>query len=347
MANANDTAAPGANVNVHFYVYEKVIMMSVLVILSVTGTIGNFLTCVIFCQNKSLRTPANYFILSLAVADVLQSLNMVFIMISIMSNGWVLGYGLCQLCGWTNMSFIITSVMNLALISLNRYFAVIKKNSQLMFKKKNALLLIAFSWVYPALFSIAPIYGWAKYEYRPGKLICTLQFSESISYTLTLMCFAIFTPFAIMCYSTYKILKEVRLSRTRIACSTGVAQQRRKYETRISIMLTSIIVFFFIFYSPSSIVNLIQLGIGNDYTTPYRIDAWSVIMAMFNHANNPIIYCILNPNFRRGLKGLCSLEKRNKMHRAAVAAAAAHPEDDDDNPHQTSERKPSTPTENC
>ena len=291
-------------------------MLTVLVVVSLTGIIGNALTCVIFVQNKSLRTSANFLIVSLAVADVLQSFNMIFIFVSIVADKWILGYGLCQFCGWTNMSFIITSVVNLALISLQRYYAVVKKTSKKLFKKRNTLILIAVSWVYPAIFSIAPILGWAKYEYRPGKLMCTLQFSESISYTLTLMCLAIFTPFAIMCYATYRIVKEVKQSRNRVAHSTSAVQQNRRYETRISIMLVSVIVFFFVFYSPASIVNLVQLGLGNHYITPYRIDAWSVIMAMFNHANNPIIYSILNPNFRKGFKGLCSKEKRKQFHTA-------------------------------
>ena len=291
-------------------------MLTVLFLVVVTGLVGNTLTCAIFVRNKSLQTSSNYLIVSLAVADLLQSLNMIFIFTSIISGGWSLGSGLCKLCGWTNMSFIITSVFTLALISSHRYFAVVKKTRQQMFSKRRTLMLIAFSWIYPALFSIAPIFGWAKYEYRPGKLMCTLQFSESVSYTLTLMLAAICLPFGVMCYTTYRIIKEIRQSRIRVANASAAVQQSRRHETRISIMLASIVVFFFIFYSPASIVNLIQLGRGNDYTTPYRIDAWSVIMAMFNHANNPIIYCILNPNFRKGFKGLFSKEKRKQFNNA-------------------------------
>ena len=321
MVNFGNSSSDEVRHIVHFYLYEKVIMLTVLVVVALTGVIGNTLTCIVFAQNRALHTSGNFLIVSLAVADLLQSFNMIFIFVSIISDGWVLGYGACQLCGWTNMSFIMTSVFTLALISSHRYYAVVKKTRKKMFSKKNALILIALSWVYPAAFSIAPIYGWAKYEYRPGKLMCTLQFSESISYTLTLMCAAIFAPFAIMCYTTYKIIKEIRMSRIRVANATSAVQQKRRFETRISTMLAIIIISFFIFYSPASIVNLIQLARGNDYTTPYRIDAWSVIMAMFNHANNPIIYCILNPNFRKGLRGICVKERRKQLSNAVELQA--------------------------
>ena len=303
---------------VYFHLYEKAIMLTVLAVVAVTGIVGNTLTCLIFAQNKPLRTSGNYLIVNLAVADLLQSFNMIFIFFSIIENGWVLGDGLCQLCGWTNMSFIITSVFTLALISTHRYLAVIRKSMTKLFSRRNSIYLIAFSWIYPAIFSIAPIYGWAKYEYRPGKLICTLQFSESISYTLTLMGAAICLPFFIMCITTFKIIKEIRQSRIRVANASSVVKQRGRYETRISIMLTSIVIFFFIFYSPASIVNLYQLGRGNDYTTPFRIDAWAVIMAMFNHANNPIIYGILNPNFRKGYRAICVKEKRKQLSNAVA-----------------------------
>lgn len=304
---------------VHFHLYEKVIMLIVLAIISFMGIVGNTLTCLIFAQNKPLRTSGNYLIVNLAVADLLQSFNMIFIFVSIIEDGWVLGTGLCQLCGWTNMSFIITSVLTLALISTHRYFAVVKKTMTKLFSKKNSLILIAFSWVYPAIFSIAPIYGWAKYEYRPGKLMCTLQFSESISYTLTLMAAGIVIPFALMCYTSFKIIKEIQHSRIRVANASSISQRRGRYEMRISVMLTSIVIFFFIFYSPASIVNLYQLGRGNDYTTPYRLDTWSVIMAMLNHANNPIIYGILNPNFRKGYRAICFKEKRKQLSNAIMA----------------------------
>jgi len=309
------------NINRHhvsFYLYEKVIMLTVLVVVAITGVLGNSFTCIIFAQNKPLRTSGNYFIVSLAVADLLQSFNMIFIFISIINDGWVLSEGLCQLCGWTNMSFIITSVFTLALIGAQRYFAVVRKTMIKLFSRRNSLYLIVFSWIYPAIFAIAPLFGWAKYEYRPGKLMCTLQFSESISYTLTLMIAGIFLPFAIMCYTSFKIIKEIRYSRIRISNTSTAAQQRGRCERRISIMLTSIVIFFFIFYSPASIVNLYQLGRGNDYTTPYRIDAWSVIMAMFNHANNPIIYSILNPNFRKGYRAICVKERRRQLSNAVA-----------------------------
>ena len=318
FSSGNITAPTNRHV-VHFHLYEKVIMLIVLAIVSFMGIVGNALTCLIFAQNKPLRTSGNYLIVNLAVADLLQSFNMIFIFISIIEDGWVLGSGFCQLCGWTNMSFIITSVFTLALISTHRYYAVVRKTMTKLFSKKNSLILIAFSWVYPAIFSIGPIYGWAKYEYRPGKLMCTLQFSESISYTLSLMLAGICLPFGIMCYTSFKIIREIQHSRIRVSNASSTAQRRGRHETRISIMLTSIVIFFLIFYSPASIVNLYQLGRGNDYTTPYRLDTWSVIMAMFNHANNPIIYGILNPNFRRGYRAICFKERRKQLSNAIIA----------------------------
>ena len=286
-------------------------MAFVLIALFLAGTIGNTLTCVIFAQNKGLRTTANILIVNLAIADVLQSLNMLFMIISLLSNGWIFGHEMCQFCGWSNIAFIITSLLSLALISLNRYFSVVKTSWKRFFTIRSTTASAFIAWFLSSLHASAPLFGWSVYEYRPGKLMCTLQFSRSYSFTVTTMVLAIGFPFGTICYSTRKIIKHIKQSNARVTKSSVMAERKRKEENRISWMLLSVIFCFLIFYSPASVLNFVQMGYGNDYRLPFRLDAWSVILAMFNHANNPIIYCILNKNFRKGFGAVCSAKKRN------------------------------------
>ncbi|XP_065055125.1 melanopsin-A-like isoform X2 [Rhopilema esculentum] len=299
--------------HVYLPVYEKAIMSVVIITLAFTGTIGNCLTCVIFLQNRMMRTSANLLIVNLAIADVLQSLNMSFLVFNLLNGGWILGGGLCQFCGWSNMTFIITSLFSLALISLSRYFAVVKTNGKYSFTKRAWLAMAIAAWTTAGLHSLAPVFGWSVYEYRAGKLMCTLKFSDSLSYSVTTMSIAIGFPFSTICYTTYKIIKKVKQSNVRVANSSVMTERKRKEENRISLMLLSVILCFVIFYSPASVINLVQMGYGDSYKIPFRLDAWTVILAMFNHANNPIIYCILNSNFRRGLRAICSADRRKQI----------------------------------
>ena len=314
MMNLSVTSKPDQS-QMHFYAGEKAIMCAILIMLSLSGTVGNLMTCFIFIQNKALRTRTNYLVVSLAVADVLQSLNMIFIITTLLSGGWLFGHAVCQLSGWANFSFISTSLVSVALIGVNRYFKVVRKTSKNIFTKKSTIIMIACSWIFPGLYGLGPVFGWSSYQYQRGKLMCAFQFSDSTSFTLITMSFAVLFPFSTISFTTYKIIQHVKRNNKKLAYSQIPLQlqQRRKRENRISAMLMSVILCFVIFYAPLSALNFVQLGYGSNYSLPYRADAWTVIIAMLNHANNPFIYCILNKKFRKGFKGICSKEKRREI----------------------------------
>ena len=314
MTNLKTTSQPDQN-PVHIYRGEKIIMCFILTMLSLSGTVGNLMTCLIFIQNKALRTRTNYLVVSLAVADVLQSLNMIFIITTLLSGGWLFGQTVCQLSGWANFSFISTSLVSVALIGINRYFKVVRTKSKNIFTKKSTIIMIVCSWIFPGLYALGPVFGWSSYQYQPGKMMCAFQFSDSASFTLITMSFAVLFPFSSISFTTYKIVQHVKQNNKKVANSQipMQLQKRRKRENRISAMLISVILCFVIFYAPLSALNFVQLGYGSDYSLPYRADAWTVIIAMFNHANNPFIYCILNKKFRKGFKGICSKEKRREI----------------------------------
>ena len=316
MTNSTFTPEQNQDGPGQIHVYEKATMATVLIAVSLAGVIGNTLTFVVFVQNKGLRTTANILIVNLAIADILQSLNMVFMIVSLFSNGWIFGYNLCQLCGWSNIAFIVTSLFSLSLISVNRYFSVVKASQRHFFTVRSTIIMAALTWALASLIALGPVVGWSVYEYRPGKLMCTLQFSRSYSFTVTLMLLAIGLPFSTICFCTYKIIKHIKENNTRVATSTAMAKRKRKEENRISLMLLSVIFGFMIFYTPASVLNFVQMGYGNTYRLPFRLDAWSVLLAMFNHANNPIIYCILNSNFRKCFGAVCSAKKRRQNRSA-------------------------------
>lgn len=314
MANCNITSKPD-QIQVNLYAFEKVIMCAILVTISLTGTVGNFMTCVIFIKNKALRTRTNYLIVSLAVADVLQSLNMICVIASLLSGGWQFGDTMCQFSGWANVNFALISLVSVALIGINRYFKVVRTTGKRFFTKKFTIIVIACAWIFPSSLSLGPVFGWALFRYQPAKLMCFWRYSDSISFAMVTMNLGILFPFSTICFTTYKIIRHVRKSSSRVANAraTMPLQQRHRHENRMSIMLLSVIFCFLIFYAPVTTVNMIQLGYGKRYSLPSRAHTWTVVVALFSHAINPLIYCILNKTFRKGFKGICSKEKQREI----------------------------------
>lgn len=73
------------------------VMISLHSIIFITGLVGNSLVCLAVCRNHSMKTVTNYFIVNLAVADLLVIL--ICLPSSVLwdvTETWFLGWGLCK-----------------------------------------------------------------------------------------------------------------------------------------------------------------------------------------------------------------------------------------------------------
>lgn len=76
-------------------------------------------------MDKQLQTISNYFIFSLAVADITIGMISIPFMTYYSANGrWEIGWGLCQF--WLSVDYLMSnaSVLSLLLISFDRYFSI-------------------------------------------------------------------------------------------------------------------------------------------------------------------------------------------------------------------------------
>eukprot|EP00794_Sanderia_malayensis_P013783 gene13783-15225_t len=292
---------------VQFCFAEKIVMSCLLTIIILVGLIGNSMVCIIFVQNKKMRTISYCLVANLAVADMLQSVTITFMIVSLLNDGWVLSNAACQLTGFMNVSFVVTSLFSLAMISMQRCITVVRRNSAYILTKKHAKTAIAVSWLFPAFLATLPILVYSGYKYEPRKLICTFHFRESISMGVMFMLSIWILPFITISICTYKILKALNASRRRVGNSSVVGNQRRKHEMKVSMMLVVMIVCLIAFYTPAVIVNLIQIFSVNEHNLPYQADAWALSFAMFNHATNPIIYGLMNKIIRNSFQYICSV----------------------------------------
>ncbi|CAK5118921.1 unnamed protein product [Meloidogyne enterolobii] len=95
------------------------------VFFSLATTIGNAFVMLSICVDKKLQTISNYFLFSLAVADLTIGLISIPLMTLYTANEtWTFGYSLCQF--WLCIDYLMcnASALNLLLISFDRYFSV-------------------------------------------------------------------------------------------------------------------------------------------------------------------------------------------------------------------------------
>uniref|UniRef100_H2Y8S0 G-protein coupled receptors family 1 profile domain-containing protein n=1 Tax=Ciona savignyi TaxID=51511 RepID=H2Y8S0_CIOSA len=134
--------------------------------LSFVTTAGNILVIVAFHANRRLQTITNYFILSLAYADMVIGLvSMNLFTIYIVQGEWRLGPLVCDI--WLCIDYVASnaSVMNLLIISVDRYLALTKPLTYRAKRtKRRACLMIVGAWMVSFVLWVPSILLWPLVE---------------------------------------------------------------------------------------------------------------------------------------------------------------------------------------
>ena len=234
-----------------------------LALIIVTSLTVNGLLIKVICSDIRMRTTTNMFLLSQSIADVATTLLvMIPSFVAVLGDKWLLGDTLCQVHGFLNLYFTIITLLNLAMLALDRYFAIVRVSLKTYALAKKTALYIAC-----AVWSVAFIgaFPWAacfgnnnnvKIEFFRGFYVCGTTYKQPMSaYSLTVIILSIttfaFAPFAVVVFSFYQIMKTVRRRRLRVCPSIVSNQLRiaidlyaRSAYTSLLIIVTSLVFVF-------------------------------------------------------------------------------------------------------
>ena len=167
---------------------------------------GNIMVIVAVCRERKLRKIGNSFIVSLAVSDLLVGLVVTPMSLLYHLKGeWQLTVWVCDLWVTLDVTCCTASIVNLCVISFDRYNAI---TSPLLYAMKRtpqrAAVMITCAWSYSLLIALPPVLGWR--EPRPDHTF-TCSVSQDHAYTVFSTVGAFFLPCVVMAGLYWRVFR--------------------------------------------------------------------------------------------------------------------------------------------
>lgn len=189
----------------------KILVVSVIIFAAI---FGNLLVMISVARHYKLRTTTNYFIVSLACADILVAAFAMTFNASVAITGrWIFNRVICDFWNSCDVLFSTASIMHLCCISLDRYYAIIKPlDYPMKITARTVAYMLAVVWVSSSLISFVPIFtGWYTTEEHLRNLerhpdMC--EFVVNTPYALISSSVSFWLPCTVMLFTYWKIYME-------------------------------------------------------------------------------------------------------------------------------------------
>ncbi|XP_014215062.1 dopamine receptor 2-like isoform X1 [Copidosoma floridanum] len=189
---------------------KKAYLAILLSLLSLTTVTGNILIIVAVVKESYLQTATNFFITSLAFADCLVGLVVMpfSAMYEILEKRWIFTIEWCDTWRSLDVLFSTASILNLCVISIDRYWAIKDPFSYpLKMTYKLAFTLITLVWLASSLISFPAIMWWrvARANIIPQH---KCPFTMNFEYIIFSSMISFYLPLIVMVFTYYKIYRE-------------------------------------------------------------------------------------------------------------------------------------------
>ncbi|XP_055519529.1 adenosine receptor A1-like [Leucoraja erinacea] len=259
------------------------------------AVLGNIFICFVVVRRRKLRTVTNFFLVSLAVADML--VGAIAIPCALLSD---LGLPVCRyyLCVLMLCSMLVltqASIFGLFAVAVERYIAVLAPfRYQQLVTNRSAAMVIFGSWALAVVIGLVPLMGWRKAA-TPNETCIFYNIIDQTYMVYFNFILCMLLPLLAMFVIYAKIFTEARRQIRRIAerhVNISVEEKRRRVVRKELRTATSLFILLFCFtlsWIPIHILNCIELFCPH-YHIPTPLMLATIILSHANSVVNPIVY---------------------------------------------------------
>ncbi|XP_030641533.1 adenosine A2a receptor a [Chanos chanos] len=292
----------------------NVIYMLLELLIALLSILGNVLVCWAVALNSNLQSITNFFVVSLAVADI--AVGVLAIPFSIViSTGFCARFYGCLFIACFVLVLTQSSIFSLLAIAIDRYIAIkipLRYNS--LVTGQRARGIIAICWVLSVIIGLTPMLGWhntrkndtnsSNSSCPPGMMECLFESVVVMDYMVYFNFFTcVLVPLLLMLAIYLRIFMAARHQLKRIklkAVPSGEHKSRSVLQKEIHAAksLAIIVGLFAVCWLPLHIINCFTLFCTECQRPPAWIMYLAIILSHANSVVNPFIYAYRIREFR-------------------------------------------------
>ena len=276
---------------------------------------GNTLIGIIVYKTQTMRKPINFFIVNMAMSDLLVPIFVIPRLIQrLYIDSWLigglLGQALCKLAVFLPDVSTVVSIQSLVLIAVDRFGAVVLPLRSPLISSKLCPLFILATWIVSIAVNSPYILVDKLVEY-PEKLVCERHWNEVFgnsssyeNYVVSDIVIFFVNPLVLITIVYIIIYLSLKSQRIPGEQSANTEQQRHQRERNVLKMAIAIVLGFAVCWLPVATFWCIRF-FTDDMNCGVQYYFYVVnCMALANCAINPCICFIFSRNYRNELKAL-------------------------------------------
>ncbi|KAF1372070.1 hypothetical protein PFLUV_G00260520 [Perca fluviatilis] len=289
---------------------EAAVLGLVFGVLWLVSILGNALVCLVIHRSRRTQSTTNYFVVSMACADLLMSLGWApFILLQVASGHWPLSAGACKAVRYLQHLCPGVQVYVLLSISVDRFYTIVYPLSFKVSREKAKKMIVA-SWLFDAAFVSPCVFFYGSVSTTTttttpnsggGGDHCDFFLPDSwggIAYGAVHLVFGLFVPVALIVSFYQRVVRYIwRISADghTVRRTMNIVPRTKVKTIKMFLVLNSV---FFLTWTPFYVAQLWHPR-ESDGLLLFTAIAW---LSFSSTASKPTLYSVYNANFRRGMR---------------------------------------------